>query len=115
MTDTSYVPTDQRVRHSASTKDAWLAYAPESFDRWLAAHDARVRTETLEEAATLVESCIGCITEPLQECAKDGDSAAQFFGRMHAEQIRALAIPENPLYPTGYKPDTSEQEASDGD
>ena len=58
---------------------------------WLA---AKVRGDTLEEAAKLIEACVGCSTEPLQECAKDGDEAAQFFAGMHAQQIRALANPE---------------------
>lgn len=31
-----YTPTTERVRYCATTEGAWLAYRPESFDRWLA-------------------------------------------------------------------------------
>ena len=67
MNDHEYTPTTGRVRHCATHGDAWLSFQPESFDRWLTAHDAEIRTATLEEAAAIAElhstrpgHCSGC-------------------------------------------------------
>ena len=49
-----WTPTTEDIR--TSWYDDWfpsLSYA--AFDRWLAAHDAEIRTATLEEAAGIAE------------------------------------------------------------
>ena len=55
MSDHEYTPTTKRVRYCATREDARLSFQPESFDRWLTAHDAESERKITEYAAVIKE------------------------------------------------------------